>query len=451
MGSQVVELSNACRSNDSDSIIHQIALILSNEWPQMSYKNRVIRLKNYLECPGLTGIYLLLDEESGAVLGHAELNPSYNYKCSDSISKSIILTSFIIKEANRGGGIGSHFLQQLEIICRKNDVSYLYLWAIGERNIKFYQKNDYHDCEPIASDVKVLQKIDEESLSKLDNLFLKRTIVENDVTKWLRKRVIFKFQYIIIDPREQLANYISLHTYTKNVVQTSNFIRKQNEFYYYPQFGPSCGIVAALMALHFILQSVSTTGFYGDCSSKIDDLFHSVPSSILPKAIENGYTADGEMFNVHDLRALLCLYTKELSLPVDIAVSATSIFANNDKIMEIFDNETEYFPLILMPYDRDQCGNLPGLFQGKKAHWAIIVGYIYVNGDNTRLDLVGYQGMSDNPITAPSASWFASNEQLDTTKDTTKGCATNWIIDENGPLLKQRCILFQRNTKITAE
>ncbi len=445
MGSKVVELSNVCSSNDSDSIIHQVAFILSNEWPQISYKNRVIRLKNHLECPGLTAIYLLLDEESGAVVGHAELNPSYNYKCSDSISKSVILTSFIINKANRGGGIGSHFLQQIETICQKN-VSYLYLWAIGERNIKFYQKNGYHDCEPIASDVKVLQKIDEESLSKLDNLFLKRTIVEDDVTKWLRKRLIFQFQYRIIDPREQLANDISLHNYTKNIVQTSNFIRNQNEFYYYPQFGPSCGIVAALMALHFMLQSVSTAVFYGNCSSEA--LFHSVPSSILPKAIENGYTTDGEMFNIYDLHALLCLYTKDLSLPVDVVVSATSIFANNDKIMEIFDNETEYFPLLLIPYDRDQCGNIPGLFQGKKAHWAIIVGYIY---DNTRLDLVGYQGMSDNPITAPSASWFASNEQLDTTKDTSKGCATNWIIDESGPLLKQRCILFQRNTKTNAE
>ena len=431
-----MELSSACRSVADDSIIRQVALILSTEWPQISYENRVVRLKRYLECPGLTSIYLLLDGETGVVFGHAELNPSYNYKGSDSISKSIILTSFIIKEASRGAGIGSQFLHQLEIACRQN-YSYLYLWAIGDRNIKFYQKNDYHDCEPIAADVKVLQRMDEESLSRLDSLFLKRTLVEEDVTRWLRKRLVHQFQYQIIDPREQLVNDITTN------VKTSSFIRSQSEFHYYPQHGPSCGVVAALMALHFILQSLPATGSCGGCGS-IDDLFNSVPSSILPRAIERGFTADGEIFDVHDLHALLCLYIEELALPVDSIVSAISVFSKSDQIMEVFDNQTEYAPLMLVPYDRDQRGNIPGLFHGKKAHWAIIVGYIYADDDNSLLDLVGYQGMSVNPVIAPSMLWFASNAQLDTTRDTTRGCATGWKIGENGPSLKERCILFRR-------
>lgn len=439
MGSLVIELSQAYRSNGGDKLLNEVALILSTEWPQISFSNRIIRLQQYIEDPGLTVIYLLVDQN---VLGHAELNPSYNYKSDDNISKSIILTSFIIRSTSRGTGIGSYFLSQLEIICQQN-YSYLYLWAIGERNIKFYQKNNYLDCEPIASDVKVLQKIDEESISKLDNLFLKRMTIEETATKWLRKRILFQFQYKVMNARDRLLSEIS----TQNAIKVSDFIRNQTEFYYYPQSGPSCGLVAALMALHFILQSVSVTTAHSGNNTRANDVFLNISSTILPKAIESGFTADGEMFDIQNMHSLLCMYRDELMLPVDITVSSSDMIANNDKIIEIFDNQTEYFPLILLPYDRDQCGNVPGLFTGKKAHWAVIVGYICVDV-TSHLELVGYQGMSDGPVIASSSLWLASNEQLYTAKDTSKGSANKWKIDPvNGPLLKQKCLLFNRKHK----
>lgn len=112
------------------------------------------------------------------------------------------------------------------------------------------------------------------------------------------------------------------------------------------QFGPSCGLIALRMAMETLLLNENNI----------------TTEQLLKEAQENNYSNLGEMFFATHLASLgMKLYPKSTCRVIE--------FPSPFEMAEIILNGN----LILVPYDA--AGNhTPGLFNGTKAHWALIKG-----------------------------------------------------------------------------
>uniref|UniRef100_X2B042 Actin maturation protease n=1 Tax=Capitella teleta TaxID=283909 RepID=X2B042_CAPTE len=116
------------------------------------------------------------------------------------------------------------------------------------------------------------------------------------------------------------------------------------------QEGPQCGLVALVMASQVLNHPAS-----------IDTLFS--------KAKELNYTEQGEMFSADDLVSLASLTLKCNGY----VIASEDLKTKTQAIL----NALIKNHVVLIPYDRD-CNNEPCLKEGRKAHWAIITGFLAV-------------------------------------------------------------------------
>lgn len=116
------------------------------------------------------------------------------------------------------------------------------------------------------------------------------------------------------------------------------------------QCGPTCGLVAMNMLF----------------KNKL------IIDQVLQDAINLNYTLNGEMFSAVNLMNLLKKY-----LPVVIQEDhKVDIYLFEGELnCERITKELTDGSMLLVPYDAD-VNHGPGLFNGHKAHWALIVGYI---------------------------------------------------------------------------
>ena len=313
------------------------------------------------------------------------------------------------------------------------------------------------------------------SQSKSDNTKndTEQPTVEDDV--WLRKRLVDHVESIIVSEQDrmiELQQFIAstnIATIVSNNLSTNTIVVAEqsdsNSWYQYRwnphvpwqmQIGPTCGLTAIRMIRDY---------YSASNPSKEEGTQKKSPpssSSLLTDARKRGYTDDGEMFDVDQLRDLMkdrLLMTNTGSLsPKDSAASNKSMDTFTVKTRDASSLTTEEIDSTIqkggfwiLPYDSNPRTKLPGNFRGKHAHWGIVVGILYsrttepkrcASTTNTANDgsLIVKQGISEEDskvfgnadlasidcsahlmvqhslsskwAIAPMENWFDSNRQL---------------------------------------
>ena len=193
--------------------------------------------------------------------------------------------------------------------------------------------------------------------------------------------------------------------------------------------------------------------------------------TLLARAIAQGYTKDGELFNIHHACSLACqllegytqsgssssggsersssnstsgIHAEVMSVPNLTAAQLCSILSgtHTTDTHPVFTGlYTAGHPgLVLFPYDRDDIRSVPCSKRGAAAHYALLCGYVLLphttigggvssGGDSStttttgvstadgevhpeQLLVVGIHGLSRHPIVATWAQWVKSNSQL---------------------------------------
>ena len=268
------------------------------------------------------------------------------------------------------------------------------------------------------------------------------------------------------------------------------------------QIGPTCGIQAVRMVSRAILGELldSNNAPYFEeyilqiscgepvvhlnsinSSSKQKFSHAEVPQndfSLLSWAINEGYSCQGEVFDIENLALIL---KKQLSVDVEAINQSEKRFRVSVRnfsdlgwrgVLDFFMTEGGY---IILPYDRNRKEHSnPTCHSGLCAHYAIICGAIYPQTlkhfstddncnlgnvfDNEKIALIALQSMSPAPVVAPFVEWEASNLQLfskhgsHSEKDLHASAATHekflettrgWKIPECGSNLGGNCLMVR--------
>lgn len=149
------------------------------------------------------------------------------------------------------------------------------------------------------------------------------------------------------------------------------------------QDGPTCGLYALGMVMDFWdKQNSKNLNPLVQSSDVMRRDSHSRPEDtnvrLLDTARSRGYTTQGEMFYASQLGSL----AKE--------------FGYDAKVKENFTVKDLHVAIdkghpVLVPFDVDDVGN-PGLFNGKRAHWAVIEGHFSKNGVEYLVATHGWTG-----------------------------------------------------------
>jgi len=122
------------------------------------------------------------------------------------------------------------------------------------------------------------------------------------------------------------------------------------------QDGPQCGLVALSMA-----------------SKLFPTEYHVTPNQLFEHAKEKGFTKLGEMFSARNMLEMC-----------DTFLPGSSILCQVDCLNATFQMCQDFLDgnMYLVPYDCD-FSHAPCLAAGKKAHWALITGFILLSYGNT--------------------------------------------------------------------
>ncbi len=149
------------------------------------------------------------------------------------------------------------------------------------------------------------------------------------------------------------------------------------------QDGPTCGLYALGMVMDFwdradasnlnpLVQSADARR--ADSHSRTPD----TNARLLDVARQRGYTTEGEMFWSNDLAKL----AQEFGYQARVTPNVT--------LQDIHEAVDRGNPA-LVPFDVDKAGN-PGLFNGKRAHWAVIEGHFRKDGEEYLVATHGWTG-----------------------------------------------------------
>lgn len=218
----------------------------------------------------------------------------------------------------------------------------------------------------------------------------------------------------------------------------------QWEYYFHhipwqQQIGPSCGLAALRMLREY----------YDSSSSNNDNGSNNKPlPSLLDEARAQGYSTDGELFNIHHL-VQLAQYCGLQNVRVQPSFGAMSC-------RDVWNVISSGGGTMIVPYDSQPVTKLPCCTGGRNAHYGIVVGMVFgyrhstfdnensndsngepisttlpvteiTNADRVRLDdatdvlLLVQHGLSRTWSIAPWHDFVTSNGQLQTI-DTTKCC-----------------------------
>ena len=172
-------------------------------------------------------------------------------------------------------------------------------------------------------------------------------------------------------------------------------------------------------------------------------------ASVLHAAIERGYSADGELFDVHHLALLageVCgLHATVVVLSEQLQPSNAS--AASLSLARGLAAWLEAGGLAIFPYDSDG-SHRPALKGGHSAHYALVCGAALARGrrraaDNGEADIriVCMHGLSRRPLVVSSAELAASNAQLHEMKST--ATTKKWVVGQAGVRLSHRVVLLR--------
>eukprot|EP01032_Pedospumella_encystans_P011055 gene11055-12888_t len=283
-------------ASDASAVAVDItAALLSKQWGgSLAARKAQLLQKNFN--------WLLVDSiDPNCVVGHVKLTPSVQTS-SDiyGTAPSGILTSVVINEAHRGKGIGTLLMRAIEEQALMQGYCTLILWTPDAMN--FYSKLGYIPCEPrraLTTLVTSIESISAKSISKLEQLFAKRTASTVDSTQlddqpgghdsntndaqqmvWMQKRIRdemplqdIAFPTLVQSIQKSLANTLSyesaegavlyLHCCssstspdaTRNLLTLAASGSTELDSLTLPwaqQVGPSCGIQAIRFAEHIL-------------------------------------------------------------------------------------------------------------------------------------------------------------------------------------------------------
>ena len=278
---------------------------------------------------------------------------------------------------------------------------------------------------------------------------INQPVAEEDV--WLRKRLIdhveSDFWISVDDRRKEIESYV-ISINNGNVILNDNSTntivsneKGRSHCYRYSwipnvpwqmQIGPTCGLTAIRMILDFFHKPDAGQGGEGSI------IFG---QSLLAIARERGYTNDGEMFDANHLSDLMKHQLLACGTSNILWNRAATAYGSMDTILvqtkELSSLSPEEMDCILrkrglwiLPYDSNPRTKLPGKFQGKHAHWGIVVGILYswettnttakgVNieenpaiSSDCQVNLIVQHSLSSKWAIAPIEKWFDSNNQL---------------------------------------
>ena len=395
--------------------------------------------------------------------------------------KDGVLTSVIIDKHLRSGGIGKIMMSFAEAAAKEIGYGYLYLWTSDAQ--EFYRKAGYAECARQELLHSVSKMVNPEFLRSLMSLSIQhrqRTDTVGDrgseftgAESWFRKRILESRPICYIDcsdiavtvkktirALQSDTNSLSLvqclmQCYPTDARQGVMSTASSRKIPWAAQIGPSCGIAALRMAAYLLIPPVIGSRSIWDADHYFD---------LIKTAQEHGLSVDGEFYDINNLNTLVNRYFNRLGVVSEVYsfeqrdFSSENSFASfSDFVLdiltsgEIIDKYSDICSLkedlsadecviyenvrkcLILPYDRDSSGDLPGKLSGQRAHYAIINGAVVSNSISSEKSvvheagpssgectkgrrrckyLIGHQGLSSKPIVATLESWFDSNAQL---------------------------------------
>jgi GNAT superfamily N-acetyltransferase len=418
------------------ALVDDTTAMLMAQWPLNDgpgdYKNKVIH-----PMPGvdffLPTSYLLIrrgsEECDCECVGHGRLTECFE----GAGGRAAAATYILIKETERGFGLGRILMSLLEREAERLGYHYVYLWT--HQAVPFYKKLGYALTGRVSLNRACLKPLQVEQISRLE-LMLSRQLknragssivrdyetallppsdgmAHQDKDVWLRKRLIESVVSIDLTLRQRLTEMeqaISKHS------ETDSELPKDCQWQYrlvripsQQQVGPSCG----LAALRMLRDHYHTSDW------------NQMPS-LLAEAQEKGYSEDGEVFDADNLLKLadsMCGLDCEMRRLSDTTVHDIHGLLTAGSVA-------------ILPYDSISGSRLPGLLSGRSAHYGIIVGLVlgfapeaeipcdvspilqsHVDrpvSEACRVLLLVQHGLSHKLAIAPWTSFVNSNKQLNT-------------------------------------
>lgn len=471
-------------------------------------------VENTFEKKHFGGFCLCRTKSKGVkeVLGFARLEPNSATSSLDSFGGGVvgIITSVVVAESCRGKGLGKVLMRLLEKKAIESGCHFLYLWATAGLGKGFYCNScGFNICKKEAALVPALDCLDESSVNRLESLLSRRMgdVMTKRVNSessscctescglrirqdsnnecpdeshiWLSKRIIYTdypVQHISGKKWVELVNRaIQTHSNTAVAVRGDMSAHSYNitlrciDLGWCKQIGPTCGIQAIRMicaafrrlsnAACFAKRSLTYSfSISSECAEKeiidlppesseeSEDLFN-----VLKWAIDNGYSSQGELFDIDYVRVITerlageCL--GENAHRIDVRIEKLKDIGFSGIVDILTDEESCGF--IVLPYDRDsKQQSKPCCHQGKSAHYAVLCGLAIPTSSSRLLSkhdtlIMGLQSMSLNPVIATYEEWEQSNEQLfrGVSPEEYLVHTRGWRVPTNGVNIAKKCVV----------
>jgi GNAT superfamily N-acetyltransferase len=419
-----------------------IAALLHTQWPRGgSIQDYLFKITSDSDEPPCSYILLNHHKQDKIVpVGHVRIT-----ECLDESSVRAVAATYVVTTPqNRGyGRVLMNLLEQ--IVLQTNKYHYIYVWT--HTAFKFYRKCGYSVTTKVSLHRPCLKRLESKQVMNMESLFKSRLQnlinpnnnesehpVNNNVTErrqcetvllppdaateetvWLRKRLVESVPLVTVtseDRRSELHAVMQKHpTYKTWKYHLCNLPWSR-------QIGPSCG----LAALRMVQANAVPTNDLAQTTAP------SLPS-LLDYAVQNGYSHDGELFNVLHL--------------VDVAQTVCNLVCRIESVRALSPGDVLshllHNRLMIFAYDSQPITRQPCLNGGSTAHYGVIVGLLLGRtidntseapatideitlgeGDtaedffeSTSLCLVLVQhGLSSKLTIAPWADFVASNQQL---------------------------------------
>ena len=359
--------------------------LLEIQWPRQSLVDEdqmsSYRYKIVHDSPvdvvryGLPCSYLLVKND--LCVGHGRLTECFE----NAGGNAAAVTFVVIDSLTRGQGLGTYLMQLLEEEAKRLGYHYVYLWT--STAILFYEKLGYKECHRVSLKRACLKALDGSQVEGLEALLLRKNRGRSDVVQkpkmtetitltrndcdvnakdvWMRKRLVEYVGSHKIASSERLEE---LRTATAAHQESQVSSRQRCRFFLHSipwqaQIGPSCGLAALRMVRDYYFSHRQTMKS-GESS---EDSAPPLPS-LLTEAQARGYTIDGEVFDANHL----------MRLAMDVCGLDCEMKATKTLRLSTIWNELRQGGVWILPYDSNQRTRLPGCFQGKNAHYGIIVG-----------------------------------------------------------------------------
>jgi N-acetylglutamate synthase-like GNAT family acetyltransferase len=368
---------------DSRKYVDDAASLLNDQWPRggsiADYKNKILGttrnststnassgsrlevLDNKCdEVVSLPCSYLLIDTQEGELLGHGRLTD-----CFEGAGGNAAAATYIITHPRRKG-YGRILMKLLEQEAVKLGYHYMYLWTATA--IPFYHKLNYSRTERISLNSACLKTLETQQVGVLEAMLAKRSqetsketvtlppdaVIQNDV--WLRKRLVENVASMTIPMESRIEEIrVAIHQFSPNMYCWKYYL---SNIPWQQQIGPSCGLAALRMLRDHYNKNHST--------SVDDNNGMNRKPSLLEEAQSQGYSIDGEIFNVNHM----------IKLAAYCGLVNTNVQSlGTMSYMDVW-NTLKVGGTLILPYDSQPFTKKPCLTEGMNAHYGIIVGMV---------------------------------------------------------------------------